>query len=151
MLKHVSDNSKDVHDLLLHEYDCVDLPEDPRLTREVWKKTCSISFDDMRTWVLYEGDKDVWNAGIDDLEAYSSAHGAGSVAWAGLMYKKEHGTPLWHDTEMVHILFPSSEMLELFDNNFNSKSTGYIRSAGKSPCAVYFQFICFASSHILVL
>jgi hypothetical protein len=72
------------------------------LTREVWKKICSISFDDMRDWVVYQGDKDVWNAGIDVLEAYSTAHGADSVARAGIMYKKEHRKPLLDDADLVH-------------------------------------------------
>ena len=131
MLKYVSDSAKDTHDKLLHEYDSIDFPEDPRLTREVWKKTCSISFDDMRDWVVYQGDKDVWNDGINVLEAYATANGADSVVRAGIMYKKEHRKPLLDDADLVHILFPTSEMLEVFDDGFDSSSAGYAWSAGK--------------------
>jgi len=137
MLKYISDSAKDHHDKLLSEYDSIDFPEHPRLTREVWKKTCSISIADMRKWVVYEGDQDVWNSGIDELEAVMKQHGADSPARAGLMFKKEYSKPVLEDADLVHLLFPTPEMIDLFDSGFDSMHPGYQGAAGKFSSPIH--------------
>ena len=120
-----------MREIILGEYDSIDFPEHPRLTREVWKNTCSISIADMRKWVVYEGDQDVWTSGINELEALMKQHGADSPARAGLIFKKEYSKSVLEDADLVHVLFPTPEMLDLFDGRFDSMHGGYQRSAGK--------------------
>ena len=62
MLKHISDNTGpsgvtgDTHNAMISEFDSIAFPDVPRLTREIWKATLNIDFDELDKWVVCEGE-----------------------------------------------------------------------------------------------
>ena len=132
MLKHISDNTKDTHDALIQEYDSIEFPDAPRLSREIWKNTLSIDFDELDKWVVYEGDDKPWVDTLKLLEEYQKSHSIDSLARAAIMWSAEKRAPLLDGIRVIHVFHPTQEMRELFGDTFSPDSAQYHKCVGMS-------------------
>ena len=132
MLKHISDNTKDTHDALIQEYDSIEFPDAPRLSREIWKNTLSIDFDELDKWVVYEGDDKPWVDTLKLLEEYQKSNSIDSLARAAIMWSAEKRAPLLDGIRVIHVFHPTQEMRELFGDTFSPDSAQYHKCVGMS-------------------
>jgi len=125
MLKHISDNSRDTHDAMISEFDSIEFPDAPRLTREIWKAALKIDFDELDKWVVWEGGDEEFVDALKRLEEFQKSRSIDSLARAGLMWCAEKGRPLLHGIQVIHVLHPTQEMRELFGVSFSDKGVEY--------------------------
>ncbi len=112
--EHRSDNSRDTHDGMIEEFDSIEFPDAPRVSREIWKTTLNIDFDELNKWVVYEGDDEPSVEALKVLEEYQKSHLIDSLARAGIMWCAEKRAPLLQGISVIHVFHPSQEMRELF-------------------------------------
>jgi hypothetical protein len=80
MLKHISDNSRDTHDAMISESESIAFPDAPRLTKEIWKATLKIDFDELDKWVVYEGADEEFVDALKRLEDFQKTRSIDSLA-----------------------------------------------------------------------
>ena len=90
----------------------------PRLSREIWKNTLSIDFDELDKWVVFEGDDKQWVDTLKLLEEYQKSHSIDSLARAAIMWSAEKRAPLLDGIRVIHVFHPTQEMRELFGDTF---------------------------------
>jgi hypothetical protein len=135
---------------MMSEFDSVAFPDAPRLTREIWKATLKIDFDELDKWVVYEeNDEGVVNA-LKLLEGFQKSRSIDSLARAGLLWRSENRCPLLEAVDVIHALHPTQEMRELFGVEytkegvkyppFNSDCAQYAKCIGMSLCLPYHSY-----------